>query len=190
VTSHRSSSTFIPYDDTIIDLPGVSTPFYSSSHHPLGHTDELPRAVLNEGSISHRVQYMIEVLMQVHKDKYKDNPILPEGLDLVEGEEQITHETQLEKDLKVKDGLSMYSICYTTFFLNGLTMTGDGRRPPTIGGNGQSPTTTPEGLDLVEEEEQITHEIQLEKDLEVEDGLCTYSICYTSVLFKWSDDAG
>ena len=48
--------------------------------------------------------------------------------------------------------------------------------------------TTPEGLDLVEEEEQLTHEIQLEKDLKVEDGLCMYSICYTSVLFKWSDD--
>jgi len=45
------------------------------------------RAVLNEGSISHRVQYMIEVLMRVRMDKYKDNPILAEGLDLV-GEEK------------------------------------------------------------------------------------------------------
>ena len=33
------------------------------------------RALLNEGSISHRVQYMIEVLMQVRKDKNKDDPI-------------------------------------------------------------------------------------------------------------------
>jgi len=32
--------------------------------------------------------------MQMHKGKYKVNPILPEGLNLVE-EEQITHETQL-----------------------------------------------------------------------------------------------
>jgi pre-mRNA-splicing factor CWC22 len=48
------------------------------------------RAVLTEGNISHRVQHMIDVLMQVHKDKYKDNPILPEGLD-VEKEEQIAH---------------------------------------------------------------------------------------------------
>jgi pre-mRNA-splicing factor CWC22 len=30
------------------------------------------------------VQYMIEILMQVHKTKYKDNAILAEGLDLVE----------------------------------------------------------------------------------------------------------
>lgn len=64
------------------------------------------RAVLNEGTISHRVQYMIEVLMQVRKDKYKDNPIIPEGLDLVEEDEQITHQIQLEEELQVQEGLS------------------------------------------------------------------------------------
>lgn len=64
------------------------------------------RAVLNEGSISQRVQYMIEVLMQVRKDKYKDNPIIPEGLDLVEEDEQITHQIQLEEELQVQEGLS------------------------------------------------------------------------------------
>jgi pre-mRNA-splicing factor CWC22 len=66
------------------------------------------RAVLNEGSISHRVQYMIEVLMQVRKDKFKDNPIIPEGLDLVEEDEQITHQVQLEGDLQVQEGLSTF----------------------------------------------------------------------------------
>ncbi|TFK46341.1 MIF4G-domain-containing protein [Heliocybe sulcata] len=66
------------------------------------------RAVLNEGSISHRVQYMIEVLMQVRKDKYKDNPIIPEGLDLVEEEEQITHQIQLEEELQVQEGLNIF----------------------------------------------------------------------------------
>jgi pre-mRNA-splicing factor CWC22 len=35
------------------------------------------RTVLNEGSISQRVQYMLEVLMQVREDKDKDNPTLP-----------------------------------------------------------------------------------------------------------------
>lgn len=64
------------------------------------------RAVLNEGTISHRVQYMIEVLMQVRKDKYKDNPIVPEGLDLVEEDDQITHQIQLEEELQVQEGLS------------------------------------------------------------------------------------
>jgi pre-mRNA-splicing factor CWC22 len=52
------------------------------------------------------------VLMQVRKDKYKDNPILPEGLDLVEEDEQITHEIQLEEDLKVEEGLSTYPFWY------------------------------------------------------------------------------
>ncbi|KAF9009533.1 hypothetical protein BDQ17DRAFT_1323087 [Cyathus striatus] len=66
------------------------------------------RAVLNEGNISHRVQYMIEVLMQVRKDKFKDNPILPEGLDLVEEDEQITHQIQLEEELQVQDGLNIF----------------------------------------------------------------------------------
>jgi len=56
---------------------------------------------------------MIEVLMQVRKDKYKDNPILPEGLDLVEEEEQITHEIKLDQDLRLEGRLSMHPICYT-----------------------------------------------------------------------------
>lgn len=64
------------------------------------------RAVLNEGTISQRVQYMIEVLMQVRKDKYKDNPMIPEGLDLVMEEEQITHELSLDDELQVQEGLS------------------------------------------------------------------------------------
>ncbi|OAX41880.1 MIF4G-domain-containing protein [Rhizopogon vinicolor AM-OR11-026] len=68
------------------------------------------RAVLNEGTISHRVQYMIEVLMQTRKDKYKDNPILPEGLDLVEEEEQITHQIQLEEELQVQEGLNIFKL--------------------------------------------------------------------------------
>ncbi|KAF8811941.1 MIF4G-domain-containing protein [Phlegmacium glaucopus] len=66
------------------------------------------RAVLNEGKISQRVQYMIEVLMQVRKDKYKDNPILPEGLDLVEEDEQITHQIQLDEELDVQDSLNIF----------------------------------------------------------------------------------
>jgi len=51
---------------------------------------------------------MIEVLMQVRKDKYKDNPILPEGLDLVEEDEQITHQIQLDEELDVQDSLNIF----------------------------------------------------------------------------------
>lgn len=66
------------------------------------------RAVLSEGTISNRVQYMIEVLFQVRKDKYKDNPTLPEGLDLVLEEEQITHQIGLDDELQVQEGLSQF----------------------------------------------------------------------------------
>jgi len=81
------------------------------------------RAVLNEGSISHRVQYMIEVLMQARKDKYKDNPILPEGLDLVEDDEQITHQIQLEDDLQVQEGLSKLASSSITMQTHSLAQT-------------------------------------------------------------------
>jgi pre-mRNA-splicing factor CWC22 len=64
------------------------------------------RAVLHEGAISKRCQYMIEVLFQVRKDKYKDNPSIPEGLDLVEEEEQITHKVTLDDELQVQESLS------------------------------------------------------------------------------------
>lgn len=53
---------------------------------------------------------MIEVLMQVRKDKYKDNPIVGEGLDLVEEDEQITHQIQLEEDLQVQEGLNIFKL--------------------------------------------------------------------------------
>lgn len=64
------------------------------------------RAVLHEGAISKRCQYMIEVLFQVRKDRYKDNPSIPEGLDLVEEDEQITHRVTLDDQLQVQEGLS------------------------------------------------------------------------------------
>lgn len=75
------------------------------------------RTVLNENDLSQRVQYMIEVLMQIRKDRFKDNPILPEGLDLVEDSEQITHEPGLEDDLEVKEGLSEFCVApFTALF--------------------------------------------------------------------------
>jgi pre-mRNA-splicing factor CWC22 len=99
-----------PTDDSIEIAVGFCREVgaFLSENSPKGHNIiyERFRAVLNEGAISNRVQYMIEVLMQVRKDRYKDNPILPEGLDLVEEEEQITHAIQLEEDLQVQEGLS------------------------------------------------------------------------------------
>ena len=51
---------------------------------------------------------MIEVLFEVRRTKYKDNPVVREDLDLVEEEDQITHNHTLEGDLKVEDGLNIF----------------------------------------------------------------------------------
>lgn len=66
------------------------------------------RNILHEQDIDKRVQYMIEVLFQVRKDKYKDNPAIKEELDLVEEEDQITHNTRLDDDLDVQESLNVF----------------------------------------------------------------------------------
>ncbi|KAI4121333.1 MAG: hypothetical protein LQ347_006889 [Umbilicaria vellea] len=66
------------------------------------------RSILHESDIDKRVQYMIEVLFQVRKDKYKDNPAIKEELDLVEEEDQITHRTGLDDEIDVQDGLNVF----------------------------------------------------------------------------------
>lgn len=66
------------------------------------------RSILHEADIDKRVQYMIEVLFQVRKDRYKDNPAVKEELDLVEEEDQITHRTGLDDDIDVQDGLNIF----------------------------------------------------------------------------------
>lgn len=65
------------------------------------------RTILNESGIDKRVQYMVEVLFQVRKDKYKDNPIIPEGLDLVEEEDIITHRISLDDEVNEQDRKSV-----------------------------------------------------------------------------------
>lgn len=67
------------------------------------------RAVLHEGEIDKRIQYMIEVLFQVRKDKYKDNQPIMQELDLVEEDDQITHNISLDDDdLDSEDMLNIF----------------------------------------------------------------------------------
>lgn len=66
------------------------------------------RNILHEADIDKRVQYMIEVLFQVRKDQYKDNPAIKEELDLVEEEDQITHTTALDDEIDVQDSLNIF----------------------------------------------------------------------------------
>ncbi|KXL47351.1 hypothetical protein M433DRAFT_152878 [Acidomyces richmondensis BFW] len=66
------------------------------------------RSILHEADIDKRVQYMIEVLFQIRKDRYKDHPAVRDELDLVEEEDQITHRTGLEDQLVSEDGLNVF----------------------------------------------------------------------------------
>ncbi|KAK5320036.1 pre-mRNA-splicing factor cwc22 [Exophiala xenobiotica] len=66
------------------------------------------RSILHEADIDKRTQYMIEVLFQVRKDRYKDNPAIREELDLVEEEDQITHQVDLDDDLDTQDTLNIF----------------------------------------------------------------------------------
>ncbi|KAL2752492.1 hypothetical protein ACRALDRAFT_1011715, partial [Sodiomyces alcalophilus JCM 7366] len=66
------------------------------------------RNVLHEADIDKRVQYMIEVLFQVRKDNFKDNPPIKDELDLIEEEDQITHRIDLDGELDVQDGLNVF----------------------------------------------------------------------------------
>ncbi|KIM28706.1 hypothetical protein M408DRAFT_329170 [Serendipita vermifera MAFF 305830] len=83
---------------------------YLAEASPKGNLDAFDRfrAVLHEGTIDKRVQYMIEVLFQIRKDQYKDNPTVPEGLDLVEQDDQITHTVYLDDKLEVQEGLNVF----------------------------------------------------------------------------------
>uniref|UniRef100_A0A093XBZ1 Pre-mRNA-splicing factor CWC22 n=1 Tax=Talaromyces marneffei PM1 TaxID=1077442 RepID=A0A093XBZ1_TALMA len=66
------------------------------------------RNILHEADIDKRVQYMIEVLFQVRKDRFKDNPAIREELDLVEEEDQITHRVGLDDEIDTLDGLNIF----------------------------------------------------------------------------------
>ncbi|RJE17968.1 Pre-mRNA-splicing factor cwc-22 [Aspergillus sclerotialis] len=66
------------------------------------------RNILHESDIDKRVQYMIEVLFQVRKDRYKDNPAIKDELDLVEEEDQITHRIGLDDEINTQDTLNIF----------------------------------------------------------------------------------
>lgn len=58
---------------------------------------------------------MIEVMFAVRKDGFKDHPVIPEGLDLVEEEDQFTHMLPLEDEYNPDDILSEYDIWEPTY---------------------------------------------------------------------------
>lgn len=49
---------------------------------------------------------MIEVMFAIRKDGFKDHPVIPDGLDLVDEEDQFTHMLPLEDEYNPEDVLS------------------------------------------------------------------------------------
>ncbi|KAJ1971214.1 pre-mRNA-splicing factor cwc22 [Dimargaris xerosporica] len=71
---------------------------------------EILRSVLHEADIDPRVQYMIEALMQIRKQQFKDYPPIPEQLDIVDDGDQIVHEILLDDpDLQAQDQLNVFT---------------------------------------------------------------------------------
>ncbi|XP_077393255.1 pre-mRNA-splicing factor CWC22 homolog [Festucalex cinctus] len=68
------------------------------------------RNVLHESAIDKRVQYMIEVMFAIRKDGFKDHPVIPEGLDLVDEDDQFTHMLPLDDDYDANDVLNVFKM--------------------------------------------------------------------------------
>ena len=49
---------------------------------------------------------MIEVMFAIRKDKFTDHPSIPEGLDLINEDDQITHLISLDDELDGEDNIS------------------------------------------------------------------------------------
>lgn len=56
------------------------------------------RTILHEGDVSARVQFAVESVFKVRKGGFEGYPKIPPGLDLVEEEEQVTHEVDMDDD--------------------------------------------------------------------------------------------
>ncbi|XP_034042008.1 pre-mRNA-splicing factor CWC22 homolog [Thalassophryne amazonica] len=68
------------------------------------------RNVLHESTIDKRVQYMIEVMFAIRKDRFKDHPVIPDGLDLVDEEDQFTHMLPLDDEYNPEDVLNVFKM--------------------------------------------------------------------------------
>lgn len=102
-----------PTDDSVEIAVGfmreVGAHLANVSPKPNNAIFESFRTILHEGKIDKRTQYMIEVLFQVRKDKFKDNQPVVQELDLVEEDDQITHYVGLDdEDLDVEERLNVF----------------------------------------------------------------------------------
>ena len=68
------------------------------------------RTILHEGDIDKRVQWAIEGLFETRRKKFSDHPMVVEELDLVEDEEQITHQVDflLDETIEGEETLGIF----------------------------------------------------------------------------------
>eukprot|EP00698_Gefionella_okellyi_P022557 TRINITY_DN7495_c0_g1_i1.p1 TRINITY_DN7495_c0_g1~~TRINITY_DN7495_c0_g1_i1.p1 ORF type:complete len:686 (-),score=122.07 TRINITY_DN7495_c0_g1_i1:42-2099(-) len=97
------------------------------------------RAILHEGQTDKRVQYMIETLFAVRKSGFLDYPGVPVELDLVEAEEQITHDVSLDTQVDRQESLDFFHV--STAFLEEEAEYADMRKE--ILGDEEEPAVAP-----------------------------------------------
>ncbi|KAG5113346.1 hypothetical protein JHK82_036615 [Glycine max] len=66
------------------------------------------RGILHEGEIDKRVQFLIEGLFAIRKAKFQGYPAVRPELDLVEQEDQITHEVSLDEEIDPEISLDIF----------------------------------------------------------------------------------
>ncbi|XP_008788549.2 pre-mRNA-splicing factor CWC22 homolog [Phoenix dactylifera] len=66
------------------------------------------RGILHEGEIDKRVQFLIEGLFAIRKAKFQGFPAIRPELDLVEQEDQFTHEISLEDEIDPETNLDVF----------------------------------------------------------------------------------
>ncbi|KAI3938178.1 hypothetical protein MKW92_029246 [Papaver armeniacum] len=68
------------------------------------------RGILHEGEIDKRVQFLIEGLFAIRKAKFQGHPAVRPELDLVEQEDQLTHELSLDDDIDPETSLDIFKV--------------------------------------------------------------------------------
>ncbi|KAK7304935.1 hypothetical protein VNO77_42829 [Canavalia gladiata] len=66
------------------------------------------RGILHEGEIDKRVQFLIEGLFAIRKAKFQGYPAVRPELDLVEQEDQFTHEVSLDEEIDPEISLDIF----------------------------------------------------------------------------------
>ncbi len=79
-----------------------------NSPKPLSIVFDKLRLLLQSSTLELRTQYMIETLFEIRKTSFKDYPSIVNELDLVEQEDQITHEINLDDSVEVKEELNIF----------------------------------------------------------------------------------